>query len=569
VAHDSQCVRELAAGRAVVSDIFISYARSTAAQADRLAAALRAHGYTVWSDSALPAHRPYGDVIEEELAAARAVVVLWSEEAVRSQWVRAEANRAREDGKLVQLGVDGVRLPLPFDQIQCVDMRGGFEDANSPGWQALLASVAELVGAAPTPAAPLMPRLPLPAKPSIAVMPFANLSGDPEQEYFADGMLIEVVEALSRSRSIFVIASGSSLSLKGKGVSATDAARQLGVRYVLEGSVRKAGDRIRIGVQLVDATQNAPIWIERFEDVLDDIFALQDKVALAVAGKIEPAVEQAEIRRAADRTGGHAGSHDFYLRALPVFRTHSRAGTEEALGLLGQALALDADNAPALALGASCHRTIVLYGWSEESEEHRRQGIELARRAIRCAQEDALVMASVANDLSVLERSVELALPLARRAVAINPGSANVWFNCGWVRLMAGELGAAIEHFETALRLDPAGPNRSSYLLYLAAAHFFGGRFEQAAALLRERNQYSESPGGYAFLAASHGHLGHAARAAEALARYRSLTTMPVESLVQSFLDPGQRELLLSGIAMAEAGPAPARAQSPDASGAP
>ncbi|HXQ13911.1 MAG TPA: hypothetical protein VN814_04730 [Caulobacteraceae bacterium] len=150
-------------------------------------------------------------------------------------------------------------------------------------------------------------------------MPFANLSGDPEQDYFADGVVVEIVEALSRIRSIFVIGSGSTLSFKGKVASPQDAARQLGVRYVLEGSVRRAGDRVRIGVQLIDAKDGVQIWTHRFEDTLDDVFALQNKVALSVAGKIEPTVEQAEIRRRSERPTDSVDSHDLYLRGVARF----------------------------------------------------------------------------------------------------------------------------------------------------------------------------------------------------------------------------------------------------------
>jgi adenylate cyclase len=203
-----------------------------------------------------------------------------------------------------------------------------------------------------SPAEPDKP-LPLPSKPSIAVMPFVNVSGDAEQEYFADGMLLEIIEALSRIKSIFVVASSSSLSFKGKGVRPQEAARQLGVRYVLEGGVRKSGDRVRIGVQLIDAADDAQIWTHRFEDTLKDVFALQDAVAMAVAGKIEPTIEQVEIRRAAIRPTDNINSHDLYLRALPIFRTHSKTGTLEALDLLNQAIDLDAANGPALALAVS------------------------------------------------------------------------------------------------------------------------------------------------------------------------------------------------------------------------
>jgi adenylate cyclase len=535
-----------------MSDIFISYARSTAKQAQAVGEALCSLGYTIWRDDSLPAHRSYAEVIEERLRAAKAVVVIWSADAAKSEWVQSEADRARTDRKLVQLRVDGCVLPMPFDRIQCADLSGWTGDVEAHDWRKVAASVADLVVGPTSEPAPVGRALPLPGKPSIAVMPFINVSGDAEQEYFADGMLIEIVEALSRIKSIFVVASSSSLSFKGKVVSPEEAARQLGVRYILEGSVRKSGARVRIGVQLIDAADGAQIWTHRFEDTLDDVFALQDAVAMAVAGKIEPAVEQVEIRRAAARPTGNINSHDLYLRALPIFRTHSKAGTLEALDLLNQAIDLDAAHGPALALAVSCHRTIIVYGWSDDAEDHRRQGGLLARRALKAAPDDATVLASVANDLTVLERSVDVALPLAKRAVAMNPGSASVWFNSGYVQLMAAETESAIEHFKTAMRLDPAGANRPIHLTFLALASFFAERFGEAVALIKERNQYSESPGPYAVLAASHGHLGQTRPALEALARYRDLTPLPMESWVQLFIDPAQRKLILDGVALAE-----------------
>ena len=200
-----------------MADIFISYARSTEPQAKQIAEALRDLGYGVWRDDELPAHRAYNEVIEERLKAAGAVVVIWSADAVKSQWVRSEADRAREDGKLVQLTLDGARLPMPFDQIQCADLSGWNGDTAAAGWRKVVAGIGDLLVDAKNEPAILTP--PLPTKPSIAVLPFANLSGDPEQEYFADGMVVEIVASLSRVRSIFVIASGSGLSFKGKGLS--------------------------------------------------------------------------------------------------------------------------------------------------------------------------------------------------------------------------------------------------------------------------------------------------------------------------------------------------------------
>ena len=343
--------------------VFISYARSTAKEAQAVAAALRGLGHEVWLDDEIPAHRAYADVIEERLREAKAVVVIWSAEAVKSQWVRSEADKAREQNKLVQLSVDRSPLPMPFDQIQCADLAGWTGDVNAPGWRKVAASAADLLGgAAGIATAPVAdPPLPLPSKPSIAVLPFANLSGDPEQEFFADGMVVEIVEALSRIRSIFVIASGSSLSFKGKGVSVRDAARQLGVRYVLEGNVRKAGGRVRIGVQLVHAADGAQIWTQRFEDTLEDVFALQDNVALSVAGVIEPAVRKRKsaARPSARPTTWAATTSVFAL--CPTLRKRDPADLLAGLDLLNRAIALDPDYGQALVWAASCHLMIARF----------------------------------------------------------------------------------------------------------------------------------------------------------------------------------------------------------------
>ena len=274
-----------------MSDVFISYARSTANQAQAVAEALRALGYDVWRDDELPAHRAYAEVIEERLAAAKAVVVIWSAEAVKSEWVQSEADRARERPQAGPAHVDGAELPMPFDRIQCADLAGwtgdlrrarlaqGRRQRRRPGgrrrdrhggWRATAA-----------PALPTSPRSPSCRSPTCAAIPSRSTSPT----------------AWSRRSSTRCRASGRSSSSpaaracpsRARASSAQEAARQLGVRYVLEGSVRKAGDRVRIAVQLIDAADGAQIWTDRFEDTLEDVFALQDRVALAVAGKIEPA----------------------------------------------------------------------------------------------------------------------------------------------------------------------------------------------------------------------------------------------------------------------------------------
>ncbi|HEY2177752.1 MAG TPA: TIR domain-containing protein, partial [Caulobacteraceae bacterium] len=195
-----------------MSDVFISYARPTEGEATRIGEILRGLGYGVWRDDELPAHRDYSEVIEERLRAAKAVVVVWSVEAVKSQWVRAEADLAREAGTLVQLSLDGAPLPMPFNRIQCADLAGWKGDTGHPGWKKVALSVSALAGAGPAPEAP--PGPPLSTKPSIAVLPFADLSPAKDQDYFCDGVVVEIVTALSRFRTLFVIASGSSLSYR-------------------------------------------------------------------------------------------------------------------------------------------------------------------------------------------------------------------------------------------------------------------------------------------------------------------------------------------------------------------
>jgi adenylate cyclase len=549
-----------------MTDIFISYARSTAAEAHRIAEALRALGYGVWRDDELPAHRAYADVIEERLKAAKAVVVVWSAEAVKSQWVRAEADLARGAGTLVQLSIDGAVPPLPFNQIQCADMAGWSGDTQGAGWSKVVASIADLAGKATVEAtaAPQAPRQS--SRASIAVLPFANLSGDPEQEYFADGIVVEIVAALARFRSLFVIASGSSLSFKGKGLSPREAAAQLGVQFVLEGSVRKAGGRVRIAVQLIDAGDGAPIWTHRFEDTLEDIFALQDTVALAVAGQIEPALQVAEVRRASKRPTDNMGSYDLLLRALPPTRAYGEAGIAEALGLLDRAIALDPDYASALSLAGFLHYLKAAAGWTDDPDFDRRAAIDLSHRALRAAPGDAYVLSQTAVVVSNLERDEAHALALLDRAVDLNPGAAVVWLNSGGVRVQIGDVDRGVEHLEAAIRLDPMGPNRPMQMGFLGIARFLQQRFDEAIPLLKELAANTDNVLPHAFQAAIYGYRGEAAAGTEALSQCRILAPMGLEFVGQSFLhNPAHIKLFVDGLALAEgmAGGQPPQAAAP------
>ena len=546
-----------------MSDIFISYARSTEPQAEQAAEALRAVGYGVWRDDALPAHRAYAEVIEERLKAAKAVLVIWSAEAVRSQWVRSEADRARNEGKLVQLTLDGAPLPMPFDQIQCADLTGWTGDLLAPGWRKVLDSIAELAGRPGADLGPLMaaPAPALPTKPSVAVLPFTDMTGAGEQDYFVDGMMEEIVAALSRFRSLFVIASGSTLAFKGKAVSPQQVGRLLGVRYVLEGSVRQAANRVRITVKLIDAADGAQVWGDRFEDTLEDVFALQDKVALSVAGVLEPAVREAEIRRLSQRPTANMGSYDLYLRAQAVLRTYVWSDIFEAIRLAEQAISLDPEFGLALCLAARCHYLVVLYGWSDDPDAHRRDALALMKRAMRAADDDAYVLGNAAMLSAYLEHDPKTGLALAERACALNPGAAQAWYASGAVRILADQLALAAEHLETSMRLNPIGPERSGAMLFLAMARFQQRRFEDAAALAQELYRHFENPTGCAILAASCGHLGQRDAAREALANYQRLSPQPIETYARSVWPlPAHRDLFLEGVTRIERPDAPAGA---------
>jgi adenylate cyclase len=262
-----------------MADVFISYARPDEAAAAQVADALRADGYQVWRDDELPAHRGYAEVIEERLKSAKAVVVLWSAEASKSQWVRAEADTARSAGTLVQATLDGGIPPLPFNQIQCADLNGWDGSAEAAGWRKLKASLVALAGTSPSAAEKAaVKRHAL----CICVLPFQNMSGDPEQEYFSDGISEDITTDLSKISALGVVARNTAFTFKGQSVDVAEVARKLGVSHVLEGSVRKAGGRVRINAQLIDGATGEHLWADRYDRDLEDIFAIQDEISKAI-----------------------------------------------------------------------------------------------------------------------------------------------------------------------------------------------------------------------------------------------------------------------------------------------
>jgi TolB-like protein len=387
---------------------------------------------------------------------------------------------------------------------------------------------------------------PLPDKPSIAVMPFQNMSGDPEQEYFSDGMVEEITTALSRIRWLFVIARNSSFAYKGKVVDVKQVAHELGVRYVLEGSVRKAAERVRITAQLIDAHTGAHLWADRFDGALADVFDLQDKVAISVAGAIEPTLEASEIRRSAGHPTIDLTAYDLYLRALPVlFAFPSKQRILEALGPLEEALKFDPRYGPALALAAIGHAR--LYDWGEDPETNRRRGIDRARQAVEIAGDDPGVLANAAFALAVLGEDVVTQIDMLDRALALNQSFARAWFLRGALSVWAGQPDSALEQVATALRLSPLG-RIGNHLWVIGIAQFFCRRFDEAATkLLAAIQQTPAWPWPYRGLAACYAHMDRLDDARAIVDRLRMLTPEVLPHYLP-FRDANHKELLLSGL---------------------
>jgi TolB-like protein len=391
--------------------------------------------------------------------------------------------------------------------------------------------------------------LPLPDKPSIAVLPFANMSGDPEQEYFADGMVEEIITALSRIRWLFVIARNSSFTYKGQAVDVKRVGRELGVRYLLEGSVRRSGGWVRITAQLIEAETGAHLWADRFDGSLEDIFDLQDNVASSVAGVIEPALQAAEMRRSAARPTTDLNTYDLYLRALATFFPTTKDRVVAALRLLDQALAIDRHYGPALSWAATCHLQLARDGWAEDPEKSGRMAGCFARQSLQVGENDPSILANAALVLAWFGEDIGAMIGLIDRALALNPSHARGWYLSGLLRAWAGQPDLAIEHVETSLRLSPR-ERMGQPLVAMGWAYFFKRQFNEAAAkLLLSIQDDPGYPPAYRALAACYAHMGRLDEARAIFAKLRTLTTSQITSL--PWRNSEHRELLLSGLRLA------------------
>jgi len=393
--------------------------------------------------------------------------------------------------------------------------------------------------------------LELPDKPSIAVLPFTNMSNEPEQDYFADGIAEDIITALSRLNWLFVIARNSSFAYKAKSVDVRQIAHDLGVRYVLEGSVRKGSNRIRISCQLIDASNGSHIWADRFDGTLEDIFDLQDQVTINVVGTIEPKLKAAEIKRSLRKRPENLQAYDLFLQALPHLYAFRPEANVIAVQLLEQAVIIDPDYAPALANLAWCIEQRFVHHWPETRKDDRENAVTLARRAIASDRDDADATVLAGFILAILDRDHTGSLEAVRHALEINPNSATVCWAAGWVHVFAGEPEVAIPLAERLQRLSPTDLQMHFLLNTAAIAHLVSGRYAEAVEITeRSVRFYSELDVTYWILIPAYSHTGRIEEAEKAVGK---LLELDPEACISGFRqqlpfnNPEHLQMLLEG----------------------
>ena len=464
-------------------DIFVSYARPDEPHSSRIADALKSLGYDVWRDDQLPAHRPYADVIAERLKSAKAVIVLWSAQAAKSQWVRAEADMARQTGTLLQVSLDGTVPPLPFNQIQCADVNGWSGDLEAPGWRTVAQGVAELAG--PPPAETELETQRLGGR-SICVLPFANMSGDAEQEYFSDGICEDITTDLSKVSALEVIARNTAFMFKGQSVDVSDVAKKLGVSHVLEGSVRKAGGRVRITAQLIDGKSGGHVWAERYDRDLTDIFAIQDEISKAIVDALKVKLLPAEKKAIEDRGTTNVEAYNLYLmaRQLWVSGNYGDVRRDEIVIRTAQrAIGLDRNYAEAWALLAVAQASLRYHHGRDVDD-----GLAAAEEALKL--NPALAAAcSVRARHHAEEGDFDRAEAEIRRALDLEPLSWEANREAARLLMQQRRINEAMHHYTLAASLDENDFHSCMMLLTCVEAQGATERKPEVAQQMLERSE--------------------------------------------------------------------------------
>lgn len=451
-----------------MSDVFVSYVRSDELRAERVARALRDEGYEVWRDDELPAHRAYSDVIQERLNDAKAVMVLWSSEATGSQWVRAEADAARSAGKMIQATLDRTLPPIPFNQVQCADLSDWNGDTDTAGWRKLRASLAALAGAPKERAQRAAASRP-PSQVAICVLPFANMSGDAEQEYFSDGISEDITTDLSKVSALAVTARNTAFQFKGQSVNICEVARKLDVTHVLEGSVRKAGNRVRITAQLIDGSSGDHLWAERYDRELTDIFAIQDELSTAIVDALKIKLLPAEKKAIETRGTSNAEAYNLFLMARQYWidGDFGQSGRERRVIRICQRVTeIDPDYALAWALMGIAQANL-RYAYTGHEQED--DGLDAANRALALDNTIAEAHLPRAWSMAMAGRDQEAAQEV-EIALRLNPESWEANKEAARIYYRQGKLDEATRRLEKATALADSDFHSRGMLsaLYLA-----------------------------------------------------------------------------------------------------
>ena len=441
------------------ADIFISYNREDQAIARHFAEAFVDAGLTVWWDVTLSSGDAYDQVTEQALKGAAAVVVLWSPRSVVSRWVRAEATVADRNGTMVPVTVDACERPIMFELTQTAELAHWKGDRQDNAWLALLADVRRRIAQrAPlleteTEAAAVVPTAAQPGKPRVVILPFVNMSGDAEQEYFSDGVTEDIITDLSHVAALSVVSRNAAFSYKGRTVSAASIAQALKVSHILEGSVRKAGDRVRITAQLLDAATDEQIWAERFDRTLDDIFAIQDEISVAVAAALKLHLAPAEKRAITNRPTANGEAYELFLMARKFERSGSERMKPLIVRICQRAVELDPGFAPAWALIAI----------AEAEMAQRMVAGASAARAREAAEQGLAIDDSIAETNTAMAEAIgrgglmnfAAGQPFLEKALTLDPDSYDANLLAGYYNIQQGRWTDAIRFFEKACALDP------------------------------------------------------------------------------------------------------------------
>ena len=383
--------------------------------------------------------------------------------------------------------------------------------------------------------------LEVPDKPSIVVLPFANLSGDAAQDYFADGMVDEITVALGRVPRLFVIASSSAFAYRGRTVDVRTIGTELGVRYVLAGSVRRDGEHIRITGQLSDASLGRQIWADRFEGGLSNIFELQDSVAASISATIAPALRSAEAEHARRKPTDNSTAYDLYLRAMPPHRD-TLAQNQESLRLLYRAIELDPCFGAAYGLAAYCYHLQMVFAWQSLPDERIREGIRLAYLAAEWGESDPEALWMAGRTLAALAGETDRGLALMGRSTELNPNSARAWWASGLTHAHLGHAQIALDHFSRARRLNPRDAAEHAYWNGIALAYLLSGSFAPAKeAIDKALIDWPNSPPSLRAKAAICGLLDHVEEGRECVRRILALNPSTTLATVEALNRPQMR----------------------------